>query len=92
MKTQWNTGRLYSARGQLIVAMQRQDGTVIFNDHSRGIDGVLLNAKPQHDGEPEVFSTLSAAELEQAVMVHYDHGLYGWDKTNEARDNLPWQE
>ena len=40
MKTiQFNTGRLYTKEGQVIVATLHDDGVVTFMDHSRGVDG-----------------------------------------------------
>jgi hypothetical protein len=35
----FNTGRMYSALGQRIVATLYDDGIVTFMDHDRGIDG-----------------------------------------------------
>lgn len=40
MKTiSFNTGRKYTAEGQVIVATLHADGVVTFFDHSRGVDG-----------------------------------------------------
>lgn len=40
MKTiQFNTGRQYTAEGQVIVATLHDDGVVTFMDHSRSVDG-----------------------------------------------------
>ena len=40
MKTiTFNTGRKYTAEGQVIIATLHDDGLVTFMDHSRGIDG-----------------------------------------------------
>ena len=36
---QSNTGRKYTAQGQVIVATLHDDGVVTFMDHSRGVDG-----------------------------------------------------
>lgn len=59
---QFNTGRKYTAEGQVIVATLHTDGVVTFMDHSRGIDGQFI--MPLH-------CTLNQAE----VMHHYDNML-----------------
>lgn len=38
-RIQFNTGRMYSAQGQKIVAILHDDGIVSFMDHSRMIGG-----------------------------------------------------
>ena len=63
MKTQWNTGRAYTAAGQRIVAEVR-DGKIWFNDIDRMICGVIDPA-----WEPE-----SEGELRTMTMGCYDHG------------------
>lgn len=35
----FNTGRLYTAKGQVVVATLHDDGVVTFFDHSRTVDG-----------------------------------------------------
>jgi hypothetical protein len=65
MKIQFNTGRLYQADGQRIVAAQ-EGTTVRFHDISRMIEGEFDLIRPARD----------RYELEQLVMTHYDFGQY----------------
>jgi len=68
---QFNTGRLYTAEGQIItVKFDGELRRVLFNDHSRMIAGVIpLGAfKDRFDGP---------AELREFVMANYDMGNYG---------------
>ena len=59
----FNTGRKYTAAGQRIVAFLFNDGTVIFRDVDRCIDGVFTN-KP-------------TTGLRQSwVMQEYDYNRY----------------
>lgn len=57
----FNTGRKYTAEGQVITATLHDDMHVTFMDHSRGIDG-------EYDAKfPEFFS-------KENVMAMYDNG------------------
>ena len=62
---EFNTGRKYTAEGQVIVATLHDDGVVTFMDHSRGVDGQF-----SLDGEAKPFSA-------QTVMQFYDRGANG---------------
>ena len=63
MKTiQFNTGRRYTAAGQIIKATLHDDGVVTFMDHSRGIDG-------------EFKLPLHATFNQTEVMHWYDSGM-----------------
>jgi hypothetical protein len=64
----WNTGRLYAADGQVIVATRHDDGVVTFMDHSRGIDGELNVVFSGKNGLP--------FDLQAVVMNAYDHNNY----------------
>lgn len=59
----FNTGRLYTAEGQFIVATLHDDGVVTFMDHSRKVSGEFLMAE---------FDRFS----QETVMWHYDHHKY----------------
>jgi|KBSMisStandDraft_5_1062788.scaffolds.fasta_scaffold924458_2 hypothetical protein len=62
----WNTGRLYTKAGQIIIASwDDEDGEVTFNDISRMIDGQLRTA---YASPPR--------SLQSVVMNAYDHNLY----------------
>lgn len=39
---EFNTGRRYTAEGQVIKATLHDDGVVTFFDHSRGVDGQFI--------------------------------------------------
>lgn len=65
----WNTCRPYTSSGQIIHAVHRQDGSVLFADHSRGIDGYIPETKA-----PTGF--ISKVDLKSFVMDAYDHGEY----------------
>lgn len=60
---EFNTGRKYTAEGQVIKATIHDDGMVTFMDHSRGIDGEFQAIAP------EVFDKVE-------VMSAYDGGFY----------------
>lgn len=65
----WNTGRPYAMRGQIIHAVAREDGSVLFADHSRGIDGYIPATKA-----PTRY--ISKTDFKSFVMDCYDHGEY----------------
>lgn len=70
MKFGFNTGRLYTRDGQRISVEIRDDHSVLFNDHSRGIDGKL---------DVKISPDLPKWRIIEAVMHHYDRNQYGWD-------------
>jgi hypothetical protein len=61
---EFNTGRKYSAQGQIIKATLHDDGVVTFFDHSRGVDGEFKLGK---------HCSFNQAE----VMQWYDSGTAG---------------
>lgn len=65
MKTiEFNTGRKYTAEGQVVRATLHDDGVITFMDHSRMIDGEFGPITP-------------AQELtDRLVMAMYDNGTY----------------
>ena len=73
MEIKFNTGRLYTREGQVIRAIQVDDGTILFADDSRQIDGRLAAPK---------FSDVTTFEgLRDYVMLRYDHNEYTRDQT-----------
>jgi hypothetical protein len=58
----FNTGRKYTAEGQVIFATLHHDGMVTFMDHSRHICGEFKIGSENFDQE--------------TVMWHYDNGKY----------------
>lgn len=84
MRTQWNTGAKYTARGQRIVAeatpLPGRGYEVRFYDHDRGIVGK--------------FTTKAAVDtpyvLEKMVMFRYLHNDY--DMHCPMRGELRWEE
>jgi hypothetical protein len=57
MKTiTFNTGRKYTAEGQVIVATLHDDGVVTFMDHSRGIDGEFKLGEGRFDSAKVLFN------------------------------------
>lgn len=73
MKTiEFNTGRKYTAEGQVVRATLHDDGVVTFMDHSRLIDG-------------EFVVDPGCELIKNAVMRHYDSGNYR--STKRSRDD-----
>jgi hypothetical protein len=66
MKIYFNTGRLYTAEGQVITAEWDGKDSITFRDHSRGIGGTITTSNYNWD----------YYHLAKAVMAAYDHGLY----------------
>lgn len=64
----FNTGRQYTTEGQIITAAVQEDGSILFNDHSRGIWGKLA-----HNEEDYCDSWKSFQEF---VLWSYDLGGY----------------
>lgn len=73
----FNTGRLYSKEGQRItveVTFDRQgQSRVTFNDHDRGIYGVLTEQVPDN------WSMLSERQRIAWVHTEYLYCRYNWD-------------
>jgi hypothetical protein len=63
MEVQWNTGRKYTAAGQIIKARTQPDGSILFVDLSRQVDGMIDKPSVEIDSE----------EALKAVVMHaYD--------------------
>lgn len=65
----WNTGRMYSGKGQRIAAIAVDD-KIAFADIDRGIDGVLMTP---YTGDPDKLQGFVMAEYD---MCNYVGGLY----------------
>jgi hypothetical protein len=73
MKTiEFNTGRKYTAEGQVVRATLHDDGVITFMDHSRMIDGEFKNLGNTEFGP-------------RMVMDMYDAGTYRSSK--RSRDD-----
>jgi len=59
----FNTGRPYSDKGQVIILMREQDGSLVFYDYTRDVLGHL---DVQWNGTP----------VPAALMQRYDQGYY----------------
>jgi ATP-dependent DNA ligase len=72
----FNTGRLYTKRGQIITA-QYDDvtGLIRFNDHSRMITGQIIAPSniPQN-----IETYMDRHRFAKIVMRNYDNGGYGY--------------
>lgn len=77
-KITWNTGRQYTKRGQVIVAVVTDTGEVLFNDTCRMINGTV--------GTPDPFLIETNSQLREHVMHCYDNGKYEY--SNLAGTNL----
>jgi hypothetical protein len=64
MEATWNTGRKYTSAGQIIKARVQPDGSILFADFSRGVDGMIDKPSVKIDSE---------AALKAVVMAAYDH-------------------
>lgn len=92
MEITFNTGRLYTARGQIITArFDPATGKVWFNDHSRMVDGGFTVKD-----DPTVLAQMWKAKPEafaKAVMRRYDAGgthtipTEDWRIARELREN-----
>ena len=80
MRTQFNTGRGYSASGQPITAVQYDD-CVKFRDHARGITGTIYVAGSVRP--------MIASELQEFVMFNYDRCNY--TDSHCVEDELEWR-
>lgn len=91
MRIQFNTGCMYSSRGQRIICevVEEPDRTgIIFNDIDRGIDGFIPMARVPKD----------KFALEEQTIHNYNYGNYTHDPARNlgrgvtlAR-NLGWVE
>lgn len=74
MKTvSFNTGRKYTARGQVITATLHNDGVITFMDHSRMISGEIAASE---------FHT--AESVERHTMRAYDSNAYQESRRSRA--------
>ena len=80
MRSQFNTGRGYSATGQPITAVRYHD-CVKFRDHARGITGRIPIALGMR---------LDKAGLQEFVMFNYDRNNY--TDAHRTEDELDWRE
>lgn len=74
----WNTGCPYTREGQVITIQVRESGDLIFNDHSRGIDGCM---KPPVSGH---LNQRDDERLKDWFMFRYLRNDYAYDRTGEA--------
>ena len=72
----WNTRRQYTTEGQIITAVVQEDGSIIFNDHSRGIWGKLAHNEDDFRNSYKGF--------QEFVLWSYDQG--GYEDSSEARE------
>ena len=94
MRTQWNTGNLYSAQGQRIIAEWNSDtGHILFNDIDRGCSGVLAIGTAYNGGDSigaKVFKDMDALSIMSAVNSHY---VRGYNTRYDSRANdLEWED
>jgi len=78
----FNTGRQYTAEGQVIVATLHDDGVVTFFDHSRGIDGEFKLA--------DVDKHFAQVFSDRTVMNAYDRNIY--QSTNRSRTDSMYRD
>lgn len=71
MEHKWNTGRVYTAQGQIIRAKILKDGSIVFADISRVIAGHIETTRERINTE---------GDLEKFVMRHYDNNEYRADQ------------
>lgn len=76
--TTWNTGRKYTARGQVIVATLHDDDVITFADHSRMIYGEFA-------ADPAFL--FFGSDIRKEVMAAYDAGKYS-NTTRATRDGM----
>jgi len=69
LDTQWNTGRLYSAEGQIIRATYDGAETILFHDFTRMISGEIIVS---------IFAGRIETEekLRRVVLSYYDDNRY----------------
>lgn len=65
-KITFNTGRPMTREGQVITALEQNDGTVLFHDHSQKRAGRILTAFVRSKGQT----------LREFVLRHYDDGHF----------------
>ena len=81
---QFNTGRKYTAEGQIITATLYSDGAVTFMDHSRMIDGEFSNQDSGLLSLPEYRLGGWELHLRGAVVSAYDKGKHESTKRSRA--------
>ncbi len=73
LRAEWNTGRMYAADGQRVIAELLADGSAVFADTSRGIIGHV-----------DFVTATTPAELRREVMQAYDLNQYRGDAAAHA--------
>lgn len=68
----FNTGRRYTAEGQVIVATLHHDGVVTFMDHSRKIDGQFVCNYPELFDRQFVMQMYDAQEYQNTARSAQD--------------------
>lgn len=79
---EWNTGRKYDHRGQLMQAVVIDKLRIAWRDHSRGIDGIA------HVYEANNCETMSTYDIEREVMRAYDSDDFTYQKEREEFEAL----
>ena len=77
VQTLFNTGNLYTAQGQRIVAVQFTDGTVSFEDLDRCVSGTITDGSSyggEDAGGPSTFGLLEESTLAHIVTRRYANG------------------
>jgi len=72
---QFNTGRKYTADGQIITATLHDDGVVTFMDHSRGIDGEFKLGQHCSFNQTEVMHWYDSG-MAQGTRRSFADGMY----------------
>lgn len=79
MRHTWNTGRLYTRAGQIMVAEMQPDGSILFHDTSRMIAGRIAAAP---------YALLSCGDMARYVDVEYLHNRYTHAAEDQAAFSL----
>lgn len=76
MRVQFNTGRMYTAAGQIIVA-ELDGGIIYFNDVSRMVHGKIVLSE-----DALRMATMGQYDLARVTLACYDNGRYqgSWDR------------
>lgn len=67
MEATWDTGRKYANRDQIIQARTQPDGSILFLDAARGVDGLIAKPPIQIDSEQT---------LKTLVVCAYDRNAF----------------
>jgi hypothetical protein len=73
MEATWNTGHKHTSARQIIKARVQPDGSILFVDVSRGVDGVIATPSIKIDSEQT---------LKTLVMGAYDRSAF---RSSEGR-------